>query len=135
MQLEPENVYKSKNCIEKSATILIVEDDELNSFYLEEVLKVNCGKILKASNGKEAVDLCYRNPEIDLVLMDIRMPVMNGLEATQQIKLFRNTLPIIAVTACVLLGTKQKIIDSGCDDCITKPINKEKLREVVKQYL
>jgi len=89
-------------------TILIVEDEEFNRIYFEELLnQINC-KVVIAKNGIEAVEICKKNASIDLVLMDIKMPLMNGYEATQAIKKIRPNLPIIAQTAFALLGDKKK---------------------------
>lgn len=123
------------NIKKKLQTILIAEDDDLNYLYFETILKGRFSKILWAKNGQEAVDLCHKHPEIDLVLMDIKMPVMNGIEATQQIKSFRKDLPIIAVTAFALAGDEHRFLEAGCDDYISKPFAAKKLIELVSKYL
>lgn len=114
--------------------ILIAEDDESNLFYLEVILKKKLVSIISAINGKEAVDLCRRHPEISLVLMDIKMPVMDGLEATREIKLFRHNLPIIACTAFALSGDTKMAHDAGCDDYLSKPVNKNILLGKLEKY-
>jgi CheY-like chemotaxis protein len=83
--------------------------------------------ILRAENGRIAVDLCLNNPNIDMVLMDLLMPVMNGYEATRQIKAQRPELPIIAQTAYAMADDRRKALEAGCDDFIAKPIGKEEL--------
>src|SRR5690606_14892146 len=88
---------------------------------------------LRASNGKEAVENCLSDNEIALVLMDLKMPVMDGYTATKQIKAVRSNLPVIAQTAFVT--DSQKAIDSGCDDLIGKPYNAEVLIDVIHKYL
>lgn len=113
--------------------ILIAEDDDSSYFYLETLLKKD-NKTLRACNGQEAVDLCRMHPDINLVLMDIKMPEMNGIEATQIIKSFRNNLPIVAVTAFAQSDDKFKIKDSGCDDYLSKPINKAELLSLIQKY-
>jgi CheY-like chemotaxis protein/anti-sigma regulatory factor (Ser/Thr protein kinase) len=113
--------------------ILIAEDDDSNYSYAEILLRKD-SKILRANNGQEAVDLCKIHPDITLVLMDIKMPVMNGIEATHIIKSFRNDLPIIAVTAHAQSGDEFKIKEAGCDDYISKPINKTKLLSLIRKY-
>lgn len=107
--------------------ILIAEDVKLNFLYLKEIFKSTGVKIIHATNGKEAVQYCKENPCIDLVLMDLLMPVMNGYEATRQIKAFRKDLPIIAQTAYVVSEDRSRAIEAGCDDYITQPIQKEEL--------
>ncbi|MBC8319293.1 MAG: PAS domain S-box protein [Bacteroidetes bacterium] len=124
-----------KNNGENIKKILIAEDDELNFFYFETVLKGRACKILRAENGREAVDLYLKHPDIALILMDIKMPVMGGLEATRQIKSFRKDIPIIAVTAHAQSGDEHKIREAGCDDYISKPIEKTKLIELVSKYI
>lgn len=118
-------------------TILIVEDEEINYFYLETLLEdfeFNT-KVLHAKNGQEAVDICKANPDIALVLMDIRMPVMNGYEATKHIKEFRSDLKIIAQTAYSTREDKDKAIQAGCNDFYSKPISEEVLSEIIYRYL
>jgi len=104
--------------------ILIAEDDDLNYLYLETIVKDNM-QIIHALNGVEAIELCRNHPEIDIVVMDIKMPVMNGIDATIEIKKFRKNLPIIALTAYAQIGDKKRCMDAGCDDYISKPIKKD----------
>jgi len=118
----------------KSPIILVAEDNDQNFFYLEIVLKNIENKILRAVNGQEAVDLCKKHPEIALILMDIKMPVMNGLDATRIIKSFRKDLPIVAVTAYAQSSDKYNIREAGCDDYLSKPINKTLLLQLIKKY-
>ena len=119
----------------KNKTILVVEDEEFNRIYFEELLnKIKC-KVIVARNGLEAIEVCKRNASIDLVLMDIKMPLMNGYEATQEIKNIRPGLPIIAQTAFALLGDKRKSIEHGCDDYIAKPVKKDALIKLIKKHL
>ena len=119
-------------------TILVAEDEEVNYLYIETVFKSipeYAIKIIHARNGQEAVDACKENSSIDLVLMDIKMPVMNGLEATTVIKSFNSSLPIIAQTAYSTDAEKQKAIDSGCSDFITKPIDRSRLVETFEKFV
>lgn len=117
--------------------ILIVEDEQINYLYLDTVLKsmdnINC-KTLHAKNGKESVDYCKYNTNIALVLMDIKMPIMDGFEATQQIRKFRKELPIIAQTAYSNKEDKEKAFHLGCNDFLSKPIQKSILIETVLKY-
>ncbi|MBA7543438.1 Aerobic respiration control sensor protein ArcB [subsurface metagenome] len=115
-------------------TILIAEDDETSLLFLKEVLDRSGINLLFARDGKKTIEMIRTNPKIDLVLMDIKMPKMNGYEATRQIKQIRPTLPVIAQTAFASLLDKQKSLDAGCDDYISKPINKDVLFEMVKKY-
>jgi PAS domain S-box-containing protein len=119
-----------------SPLILIAEDEESNFIVLSMLLqkKLNA-RILRAVTGREAVDLCYANPDVQLVLMDIKMPVMDGFEATRWIKTEKPTLPVIAITAYGLSGDEYKSLNAGCDDYIAKPVNTRDLIEKVKTYL
>lgn len=115
-------------------TILIVEDEEINFLYLDVLFetKINCNcKVIHAKNGKEAIEICRSNPSIDLVLMDVKMPEMNGYEATRKIKEFRNNLPVIAQTAYSTQNDMEEAIAAGCDDFVAKPIKEEYLIEKV----
>lgn len=122
----------------KKYTILIAEDEEVNFMVLEillvDKLKLPC-TIIHAKNGLDAVELCKNNPAIELVLMDIKMPKMDGHEATRLIKEFRPNLPIIAQTAYSTPEEKERAFLAGCDDFISKPISKDALNDVINTYL
>jgi CheY-like chemotaxis protein len=118
---------KIRPTVKDSTTILIAEDEEINFILLNEMLSHSKISILRASNGMEAVDLCQTKDQIDLVLMDVRMPIMNGLEATKLIKVFRPSLPIIIQTAFSSESDRLKAFESGCSDFISKPISKDLL--------
>lgn len=118
-----------------NSTILIVEDDPASMLLTRNHLVFTGAKILKAENGKEAIRLVESNSKIDLVLMDIKMPVLNGYEATKAIKSFNNQILVIALTSYSFEDEKQKIIDAGCDDIITKPVNKKQLYTLLQLYL
>jgi CheY-like chemotaxis protein len=121
-----ENVRKLK--------ILIVEDDEVSEMLIETYIKMFGKEILKAGTGVEAVEVCKNNPDIDLVLMDIRMPKMGGHEATRQIREFNKEVVIIAQTAFGLSGDREKAIAAGCNDYLSKPIRKNLLSEMINRY-
>jgi PAS domain S-box-containing protein len=112
--------------------ILIAEDDDSNFKYTEIVLQYASYKVMRAENGAEAVESCRNHPEIRVVLMDIKMPMMDGFEATRQIRAFRADLPIIALTAHVTSEDENKAFAAGCTDYITKPVSKAKLIEIIK---
>jgi len=118
--------------------ILIAEDEEINFLIIEALLDRKSSfkyKLHHVKNGKEAVDFCMNNKDVDLVLMDIKMPIMNGNEATEKIKTFLPHLPIIAQTAYTSETDKELALKHGCDDIILKPIIKEKLFELLDRYL
>jgi len=115
--------------------ILIVEDELSSIQILKAIMDEIQVQISHAENGKEAIEICKADPDIDLVLMDIKMPVMNGYEAAREIKKIRKDLPVIAQTAYALKGDKQKCIQAGCDDYISKPIDLEILIKMMNKYL
>jgi len=130
----------SPNKIQRSAAnrnkqaILVVEDDDTNLLYINILLKHDLLEVFNAGNGAEAVELCKKHPEIQLVLMDLKLHEMDGFEATRQIKLLRNNLPVIAVTAYSGTDDQQKALEAGCDEFITKPLKKELLFQKMEQF-
>lgn len=114
--------------------ILVVEDNETNYKYIEAALKPTKVKILHTISGNKAIELSLRNPTINLVLMDLRLPDINGFEATQSIKKMRDNLPIIAQTANALREDESKSIEAGCDDFIAKPFDEKKLLDTINKY-
>jgi signal transduction histidine kinase len=121
--------------IKKKRTILIVEDEEYNMLFLMEILKNSGITILTASDGQEAIELCEKHPEIDLVLMDIKLPFVDGYTATRKIKLRRKQLPIIAHTAYAMVKDKEKALEAGCDEYIPKPTHKKEMLSIIQKYL
>ncbi len=119
----------------KGKTILIAEDEESNYILLEEALENTKINIIHAENGKEAIREVKMNPMIDLVLMDIKMPDLDGFEATKQIKMIYPELPVIVQTAYALPDQEAKIRQAGCDDYITKPIDTSNLIKTLEKYL
>lgn len=118
----------------KSLNILLAEDDETSGLLIKIMFeKTNC-KILQATNGLEAVELCRNNPNIDLVLMDIRMPKMDGYEATRQIRSFNKEVIIFAQTAHALSSEINKSIEAGCNEHLSKPIIKHELFSIINKY-
>lgn len=116
-------------------TILIAEDEETNFIYLETALIKTKVNIIRAKNGKEAVEAAKVHPSIDLILMDIKMPEMNGLEATRSIKSFRKDVPVIAQTAFAMDEDKRNCSAVGCDDFLAKPIRYTVLLGTLAKYL
>jgi PAS domain S-box-containing protein len=117
----------------KYLNILIVEDDETSYLLLRRILQKISYKILHANTGIQAIEICRNNPDLDLILMDIRMPIMDGYEATHQIRQFNKDVVIIAQTAYGFSGEKEKAIKAGCNDYISKPINRTLLFELIKK--
>lgn len=124
--------------ISDKITILIAEDEEVNFMFLETILndkmELNCN-IFHAKNGVEAVELCENHPEIDVILMDLKMPILNGFKATSKIREFRPNVPIIAQTAYSTIEDKEKAFQAGCNDFISKPIDKDLLKDIIDKNL
>ncbi len=114
---------------------LVAEDDKFSYKFLEGFLKQTKADVLHASDGREAVEICRNNPGIDLILMDIQMPEMNGLVATEEIKKFNAGIPIIAQTANAINEERIRCLQAGCDDFITKPVNINELYEKIDKWL
>jgi len=114
--------------------ILIGEDDEGSAILISMVVKNISRELINVCTGTEVVEVCRKTPDIDLVLLDIKMPEMNGYEASRQIRQFNKDVIIIAQTAYALAGDREKAIEAGCNDYVSKPIRKEKLMEVVQKY-
>jgi signal transduction histidine kinase/ActR/RegA family two-component response regulator len=132
----PSNEYLEEENNDHKYTILIAEDEEINFLFLEILLKnqidLNC-TIIHAKNGVEAVEICKKNTEIDIVFMDLKMPVMDGFESVKLIKEFRPDLPIVAQTAFSSNEDKEKVFNAGFNDFISKPISIEDLDAVINR--
>lgn len=119
----------------KGRKILIVEDDYSSRLYLNKILEKTQAILLNAGNGQEAIDIALNNPDIDIILMDIQLPEMDGYMSVSKIREFRKNVIIIAQTAYGLLGDKEKIIRSGFDDYIIKPIYFQFFIEKLRTHL
>jgi PAS domain S-box-containing protein len=119
----------------KNVKILIADDDYVSLKYLKNDLKnIDCDLVL-TENGEQTVELVKQIPDIDMIFMDLRMPIMDGFEATKLIKKFRPELPIIAQTAYALSAEKEMIMLAGFDDYISKPLDRNKILKLVEKYL
>ncbi|GJF17618.1 two-component system sensor histidine kinase/response regulator [Mycolicibacterium cyprinidarum] len=118
-------------------TVLLVDDDVRNVFSLGSVLKRYGITVLPARNGQEGLDTLNAHPEVDLVLMDIMMPVMDGYEAMRRIRSETRwrTLPVVALTAKAMKGDRQKCLDAGASDYVTKPVDMDQLTSVLRVWL
>jgi CheY-like chemotaxis protein len=119
----------------KGKKILIVEDDLSSRLYLNKIIEKSEMIALNAGDGQEAVDIALGNPDIDIVLMDIQLPVMDGYSTARKIREFREDIIIIAQTAYGLMDEKEKIMDSGFDDYMIKPIISQSLIDKLKSNL
>lgn len=122
------NVFKGKK-------ILVVEDEESNYYLLLGSLKLIGVEVEHAYNGLEALTLLKENPSVDLILMDLKMPIMDGFLASTAIKAMLPHIPIIAQTAYAMVGDREKALAAGCDDYIAKPIRREALLELLRKYI
>ena len=138
-----ENVKEDNKDIELSAIeidhfknlkILIADDDEISQKLITIVVKPFCKEILKVKTGTEAVTVCNNNPDIDVVLLDIKMPELDGYEATKQIREFNKDVIIVAQTAFGLTGDRDKAMDAGCNDYILKPIDQHLLISLINKH-
>jgi len=129
------NIMLSKSESRVSPVILLVDDDEFSLNLYKAILKETSFKYIIARNGLEAVEACREYSAISIVIMDLKMPVMDGYTATQNIREFRKDLPIVAVTAYAMIGDKEKAINAGCTDCITKPISPSLLLSSINKHL
>ncbi len=135
-RIQPQSKKTETNSLQdlKNVKILVAEDEESNYMYLEEILDAYQIDIYRAKNGQEALTILKKHPDVAFVLMDIKMPVMNGLEATKEIKKQYPGIPVIAQTAYATPEDIKKAKMAGCDDYLVKPIEKHKLLEIMRHY-
>jgi CheY-like chemotaxis protein/nitrogen-specific signal transduction histidine kinase len=126
-----QNTY---HAMDKKMTILIAEDEEYNRIFIEEILQSDNRTILAAENGVEAIEIAQNHPEIKFILMDIKMPIISGIEALNTIKKFNKTVPIIALTAFSMESDKIHLMNQGFDDYIAKPIVKSDLMRIMEKF-
>ena len=132
----PNNEKKNKLLqTKRDLRILITEDDKTSLSYLSHIVKDFCIEILHAETGNEAIELCRNTKDLDLVLMDIQLPDLNGYEATRRIREFNKDVIIIAQTAYAISGDSEKAIEAGCNAYISKPIKKRLLLEKIQKHL
>ena len=114
--------------------VLVTEDHDLNYAYLEKALKRLSISVIRAHNGREAINICRENTRIGLIIMDIKMPVMDGWTAIRKIKSLRPELPVFVVTAYMLNNEEHISYEAGCDEYMTKPVNFSILARKLKKY-
>lgn len=119
----------------KKPIVLVVEDDEMSDLLITIIIEEKGYEVLHAKSGIEAIEVCKSNPDIQLILMDIKMPKMDGYEATQKIREFNKDVIIIMQTAYAMAGDKEKALKVGCNEYITKPIVIELLLELLEKYI
>ncbi len=124
-----------ENLLYNGKTILIAEDEEINYLYFKQIFKQTNASLIWVKTGLEAIEAVKNNPDISIILMDCKMPIMDGYTATTEIKKLKPELPIIAQTAFAMADEQEKSIESGCDDKITKPIRIKELFSILDKFL
>jgi len=114
--------------------ILVAEDDPISDLFLQKMIRNFAKEVLKVVTGDEAVETCRQNPDIDLILMDIQMPGMDGYEATRQIRQFNTKVIILAQTALALKGERENALEAGCNDYLSKPISVDDFSNLIRMY-
>jgi CheY-like chemotaxis protein len=125
----------NRTTTKKQRTVLLAEDQKYNLLVLMKMLERMGIIVISAVNGQEAIDICRQNNDLDLVLMDLKMPVMDGYNAMREIKKIRPDIRIIAETAYALAGDEKRILAAGFDDYLPKPITKESLEAIINRNL
>jgi CheY-like chemotaxis protein len=131
-----ERLHRGKEAL-RGRKVLVVDDDARNIFALTSLLENHDMEVISATNGRQAIDLIRRTPDISMVLMDIMMPDMDGYETMREIRSearFR-TLPILALTAKAMKGDREKCLDAGASDYIAKPVNTDQLLSLMRVWL
>lgn len=118
----------------ENKVVVIAEDEQINYLFLRAVLKPTKAHVIWTKTGRETIDIC-NTEKVDMVLMDIKMPDLNGLEATIEIKKNLPHLPIIAQTAYAMEEDEQASVESGCDDYISKPIRPDNLLSIMSKFM
>jgi CheY-like chemotaxis protein len=122
--------------INKSQPVLILaEDDYANAQFVKIVFSRENVCVLHAENGKDAVDLFVRNPGVNLILMDVKMPLMDGYTATREIRKLNREVPIVAITAFTLDNDRTRALEAGCNEYFTKPVSIDQLKMIKNSYI
>lgn len=134
---EPPKLKLPKNADFNERKILVVDDDMRNIFAITVVLERQGMEVIYAENGKLGLEKLRENPDVDMILMDVMMPEMGGIEATQEIRKIKEfgSLPIINLTAKAMKGDREKCLEAGASDYITKPVDSENLLAVMHKWL
>jgi len=128
INIDTDEPIANNNCI------LIAEDEESNFLYISEILEDSNLEIFRAINGQEAIEIYKKNSKISLILMDIKMPVLDGYNATHKIREFDSDIPIIAQTAFAMSDERLKALEAGCTDYIAKPFRKNEVLSMIRKY-
>lgn len=134
-QQKVSQVVNESGTIKRSKKVLVVEDDKSSQELIGIFLKPLNLELIYLSDGEDAINYMIRNDDVSLILMDLKLPKVDGYEATTTIKELKPDVPIIVQTAYAMEGDRERAMEAGCDDYITKPLNSKKLQEMVKSYL
>ncbi len=124
-----------KPAVKEKPLLLVAEDDRLNYAYMKAILEKKGYSIIAAENGAQALDKFAENPEIELILMDIKMPVMDGIKCTQQLRSKGFMVPIVALTAYAETGDEKKVLAAGCNAYLSKPVSQDDLLNCISSYV
>ncbi|MDX9845654.1 MAG: PAS domain S-box protein [Tenuifilaceae bacterium] len=116
-------------------TILIAEDEEANFLYINELIEETGATIIRATNGQEAIDIFFSDAEVNIILMDIKMPMVGGIEATEAIRLRDKSIPIIALTAYAMASDREKCLSAGCNRYLSKPVRRNELLRAIAEII
>jgi len=134
MTLKNEDGPMEKDTYTTEKLLLIAEDEESNYLLTEKMLAPYPYRIIHVTNGQAAIDQCFENPAIEMALMDLKMPGINGYEATRRIRELRPDMPIVAVTAYALSGDREKALEAGCNDYLSKPFDRHDLIAMIEKF-
>lgn len=119
----------------RKPVLILAEDDYANAQFVKIVFSRENVCVLHAVNGRDAVDLFVNNPDVKLILMDVKMPLMDGYTATREIRKFNREVPIVAITAFTLDNDRNRALEAGCNEYFTKPVSIEQLRMIKNSYI
>jgi len=121
--------------INKRKAVLVVEDEDYNFLLLEEIFDKMNIEVVRAFDGQQAIDICYSGQAFDLILMDLKLPGINGYEATKIIRKVLPDIPIVAQTAYSAKSDMQRALEAGCTDFLSKPFDKNQLLQKIRIFL
>jgi CheY-like chemotaxis protein len=133
-EIKPKEIWMVPGIL-KSKCILVAEDDDTNFYLLNEYLSFTEAEIIWAQNGLEVCQKCKQISNVDIILMDLQMPLMSGFEAMQQIKTEQPEIPIIAITAYAMSGDREKGLKAGFNEYLSKPVTRKILMETILKYI
>lgn len=114
--------------------ILVVDDEQMVHFFYREIFKDTGANLLHATDGKSSIEICRKNSDLDIVLMDIQLPNLNGYEALSEIRKFNEEIPVIAQTAFALSADRETVLKAGFDEYVSKPINKYEITQIIQYF-